>query len=233
MSMIFLKSKLFFQIHPSHEESLRKILPSLILLVIGLILIAMIPSPYAIQGFKDYLPLHMMLETVAIVIAMQVAGLGWNAFNHKISGNIVFLAPIFFGVAILDFSHMLSYAGMPDYVTPNSVDKGIDFWLASRLLSAIGLLIFAIFSLRSLVSRISQYFLLAFIFVLIGFIHWLILFHHDLFPHLFFVSGQGLTVLKTNIEYTVIALNVITAFTLWRRMNQPQPYHTVAMFTAL
>ena len=44
------------------------------------------------------------------------------------------------GVALLDFSHMLSYAGMPDYVTANSVAKGINFWLPARYLVAVSLL---------------------------------------------------------------------------------------------
>lgn len=231
--MKYIKSKLFFQIHSSHTESIGQVIPILVVLVIGLMIVSMVLSPYTIQGYKDYLPLHMMLETVAIVIAMQVAGLGWNAFNHNTPGNIIFLASIFFGVAILDFSHMLSYDGMPDYVTPNDPDKGIDFWLAARLLSAISLLIFAISPLRSLVSKSSRYFLLISIFILVGFVHWLVLFHHDLFPHLFFVSGQGLTALKTNTEYSIIALNVITAFALWWRMYQPQPYHAAAMFAAV
>ncbi len=231
--MISLKSKSFFQIHPSHKDSLRKIIPSLVVLAIGLIIISMIPSPCTIQGYKDYLPLHMMLETIAIVIAMQVAGLGWNAFSHKTVGNIIFLSSIFFGVAILDFSHMLSYAGMPDYVTPNSPDKAIDFWLAARLLSAIGLLVFALFPLRSLTSKTFQYLLLVFVFILIGLIHWLVLFNYNLFPHLFFIAGQGLTPLKTNTEYTITAFNLITAFALWRRMYQPQPYHAATMFAAV
>ncbi|MDP2193231.1 MAG: MASE3 domain-containing protein, partial [Alphaproteobacteria bacterium] len=157
-------------------------MPIVVVLAIAFILIAMLPSLYVMQGYKDYLPLHMLLETIAIVIAMQVAGLGWSAFSHKIPGNIVFLASIFFGVAILDFSHLLSYTGMPDYVTPSGPDKGIYFWLVARLLLAIGLLIFTISALRSLVSKTSQYLLLVSIFILIGFIHWLILFHQELFP---------------------------------------------------
>lgn len=203
------------------------------LLAIGLIIISMLPSFYTIQGFKNYLPLHMMLETIAIVIAMQVAGLGWNASSHKIPGNIVFLASIFFGIAILDFSHLLSYSGMPDYVTPSNPDKAIDFWLAARLLSAIGLLVFTLFSLRSLASKTFQYLFLISIILLIGFIHWLVLFHQDLFPHLFFIATQGLTPLKTNTEYTIIAFNIITALVLWQRMYQPQPYHAAAMFAAV
>lgn len=230
--MIFLKSKPFLHIHSSHQNSLRKMMPIVVVLAIAFILIAMLPSLYVMQGYKDYLPLHMLLETIAIVIAMQVAGLGWSAFSHKIPGNIVFLASIFFGVAILDFSHLLSYTGMPDYVTPSGPDKGIYFWLVARLLLAISLLIFTISALRSLVSKTSQYLLLVSIFILIGFIHWLILFHQELFPPMFIV-GQGLTALKTNTEYAIIALNVITAVMLWRRMYQPQSYDIMAMFSAV
>ncbi|MCL5271775.1 MAG: diguanylate cyclase, partial [Gammaproteobacteria bacterium] len=207
-------------------------MPRLLALAIAFIFIALIPSLYITEGYKDYLPLHMMLETVSIVIAMQVAGLGWSAFSYKIPGNIVFLASIFFGVAILDFSHLLSFNGMPDYVTPSDSDKGIYFWLVARLLLAISLLIFAISTLRSLVSKTSQYLLLASILILIGFMHWLILFHQELFPPMFIV-GQGLTALKTNTEYVIIVLNVITAIMLWRRMYQPQTYDTVAMFAAV
>ncbi|MDP2194345.1 MAG: MASE3 domain-containing protein, partial [Alphaproteobacteria bacterium] len=135
-------------------------------------------------------------------------------------------------VAILDFSHLLSYTGMPDYVTPSGPDKGIYFWLVARLLLAIGLLIFTISALRSWVSKTSQYLVLVSIFILIGFIHWLILFHPELLPPMFIV-GQGLSALKINTEYAIIALHVITAVILWRRMYQPQSYDVMAMFAAV
>jgi hypothetical protein len=207
-------------------------MPIVAVLAIVFIIILMSPSLYAIHGYKDYLPLHILLETIAIVIAMQIAGLGWSAFSHQIHSNIVFLASIFFGVAILDFSHLLSYAGMPAYVTPSSPDKAIYFWLVARLLLAIGLLIFTISALRLLVSKTSQYLLLVSIFVLVGFVHWLILFHQVLLPPMLIV-GQGLTALKTDIEYVIIALHVITAVMLWRRMYQPQSYDIMAMFAAV
>lgn len=227
--MISLKSK---YIHSSHQNAFSKMMPIVVVLAIVLIIISMSPFIYAIHGYKDYLPLHMLLETISIVIAMQVAGLGWSAFSHKMPANIVFLTSIFFGVAILDFSHLLSYTGMPDYVTPSGPDKGIYFWLVARFLSAIGLLIFTISALRSLVSKTSQYLLLVSIFILIGCMHWLILFHQELFPPMFIV-GQGLTALKTNTEYAIIALNVMTAVMLWRRMYQPQRYDIMAMFAAV
>ncbi|MDP3302334.1 MAG: EAL domain-containing protein [Sulfuricurvum sp.] len=227
--MISLKPK---YIHSSNQNAFRKMMPIVAALTILFIIITVSPFLYAINGYKDYLPLHSLLEAIAIVVAMQVAGLGWSAFSHKIPGNIVFLASIFFGVAILDFSHLLSYTGMPDYVTPSGPDKGIYFWLLARLLLAVGLLIFTISTLRLLVSKTSQYLLLTSIFILIGFMHWLILFHQELFPPMFII-GEGLTALKTNTEYAIIALNVITAVMLWRRMYQPQSYDIMAMFSAV
>ena len=98
-------------------------MPIVAVLAIGLILISIFPFSNTIQGLKHYLPLHTMLETIAVVIAMHVASLGWNNFSYKIPANIIFLASIFFGVAVLDFSHLLSYTGMPDYVTPSGPDK--------------------------------------------------------------------------------------------------------------
>ncbi len=231
--MIFLKSKLFFQIHPSHKESMDKIVPVLLALAIGLILIRIFPSLHSIKVLQDHLPLHTMLETISIVIAMQISGLGWHSSKHKVPGNIVFLSLIFFGVAIFDFSHLLSYAGMPDYVTPGSIEKGIAFWFFARLLLAIGLLIFALSSLRILASKIYQFILLISIFLFIYFVHWMILFNPELYLHLFFVPVQGLTALKINTEYTIIAFNVITALVLWQRMHKPQSYHAAALFAAV
>jgi PAS domain-containing protein len=231
--MAFLKSNPFFQIHPSHESSMREIAPVLFALAIGMTFVSIFPLPNALEGFKDYLPLHMSLEGVSIVIAMQVSGLGWNVLGHKASGNIIFLSSIFFGVAILDFSHLLSYEGMPNFVTPSGPDKGIAFWLAARLLLAIGLLVFALSPLRPFVSKARRYASLSAIFALVAFAHWLFLFHPNLLTNLFFTPGRGLSALKINTEYAIIALNAITAFILWRAMYRPQPYYAASMFAAV
>lgn len=233
MNTPFSRLKNIFWIHPTYAVSMRRTLLILLSMAAVLILIWMLPPLPGTQGFKNYLPLHMLLETISIMIAMQVSGLGWNAFTNKLPGNIIFLSSLFFGVAILDFSHLLSFTGMPDYITPSNPDKAIGFWLAARMLSAVGLLIFVIMPLRPLISKMTRYIFLLSILILTAVIHWLLLFHHGLFSNLFFIPGQGLTALKTNTEYIIVALNLTTAFILWQRMREPQPYHTVALFGAV
>ena len=75
-----------------------------------------------------------------IVVSVLVFAVGWKAHSINPQRNIFILACGFLGVAMLDFSHMLSYAGMPDYITPNLVAKGINFWLPARYLGALSLL---------------------------------------------------------------------------------------------
>lgn len=78
-----------------------------------------------------YLPLHMALVTLAIVVAGIHLWRGSSAWHEQLPRNVLVLACGFMGVALLDFSHMLLYAGMPDFVTPSSAEKGIHFGFRS------------------------------------------------------------------------------------------------------
>jgi hypothetical protein len=136
--------KNFTYIHPSHTTSLKKAIAFTALMMAGLITAILLPPFVEVRGWQDYLPLHTALETIAIIIAVLIFAVGWTGKERKLPGNILLIASIFLGVGILDFSHTLSYQGMPDYVTPSGADKAIDFWLAARLLSTIGLFLFVI-----------------------------------------------------------------------------------------
>ncbi|HEX5711442.1 MAG TPA: EAL domain-containing protein [Sulfuricurvum sp.] len=232
-ALLLSKCKNILCIHSSHFPSLRNVTLIVLLMTIGMIIIAFLPPILEAQGLKDYLPLHTALETISIIIAMLIFAVGWNTYNNRLPANILFLSTLFFGVAVFDFSHIISYSGMPDFVTPSGVEKGISFWLAARLLSSIGLLSFLFFPISSLVSKFYKYVLLAFMLLLIATVHWLILYQHDLINHIFFIPNQGLTPLKINIEYAIILFNLITAMILLRRMRQPQPYHAPALLGAL
>ncbi len=186
-----------------------------------------------VSGWQYYLPLHTALETIAIIIAVLIFAVGWTSKERQLPGNIVLLASVFLGVGILDFSHILSFKGMPDYVTPSSIDKGINFWLAARALSAVGLFLFVILSIRPFYFKFPRYLTLAVVLIVTGIVHWLVLIDHVLLTHVFFIKGEGLTALKVNAEYTIIALNVITALLLLFRMHQPQPYHASALLAGL
>lgn len=219
----------FSFVHASHQRPMRNALGMIALLGAGVIIAAFLPSAPGIAG---YVPLHILLETIAIVIAMMIFAVGWNSHNRGLSSNIVLLACLFLAVGLLDFSHMLSFAGMPDFVTASGPEKAIDFWLVARTFAAIALLLVAIRPWRPFASRTGSYVSLAIALGVVTLANWLFLFHADQVPRTF-ISGQGLTTFKIAAEYVIIAINIATAFALWRRMQQPLTFNAAALFGAV
>ncbi|HSG54098.1 MAG TPA: MASE3 domain-containing protein, partial [Paracoccaceae bacterium] len=79
-----------------------------------------------------FLPFHTLAEVFAVVVAAMVFITGWHVHDEKRPTVSVMLACAFLAVAILDFAHLMSYAGMADFITENSPHKSIVFWLAAR-----------------------------------------------------------------------------------------------------
>ena len=219
-------------IYSDHRESMRKSGALLALLALGLVLVWSLPPPAAAGGIAGYGPLHMLFETIAVVIAVLVFAAGWNAYSRDLPGSTVLLACAFLGVALLDFSHALSFAGMPDYVTPSSPEKAINFWFAARTLAAVALLAAAVAPRRPFARGATRHLLLVAVLAATAFAHWLFLFRPDIPPRTF-LPGQGLTPLKIAFEYVLITLNLAAAFALWMRMRQPQSFNAAALFVAV
>jgi len=220
------------RLHASHLNAMRNTGVVLAALAVGLLLAWAMPSLPGARGVANYLPLHTLLETIAIVIAVLVFSVGWNAKVERLSGSILILSCAFIGVALLDFSHVLSYAGMPEFVTPSSPEKSINFWLAARLLAAVALLVFAVAPWRPLLSKALRHYLLTAVLALTAATYWLFLFHAELLPETF-IPGKGLTTFKVISEYLIIAINLVSALALWLRMNKPQQFNVAAMFGAV
>ena len=123
---------------------------------------------------------------------------------------------------------MLSYTGMPDFITASGPNKSIIFWLAARSLAAVTLLTVAIRPWRPSLIAHTRYLLLASVLVLIFFLYWLFLFHNDILP-VFFIPGQGLTTFKIQFEYAIIAINLFTALVLLLHMRHPLPFNAAGL----
>jgi PAS domain S-box-containing protein len=211
---------------------MRKTTGMIAVLLLGVLLSMAIPPMEAARGLAQYLPLHSFLEMVSIVIAILIFAISWTTFSKKLPANIVLLGSVFLGVGLLDFSHILSYNGMPDYVTPSGVEKSITFWLVARALAAAVLLMVAVSPWRSPASRARHWVVMAATALVVAVSHWVILWHPDLLPRTF-IPGQGLTVFKISSEYAIIALNSAAAVALLWRMRQAQSFNAVMLFGAV
>lgn len=194
-----------------------------LVLAVVLLLIWRAPPSHAFQGLSAYLPLHTFMETLAIIVAMLVFGVGWHAYNRERPGNLVLLSCAFLAVGLIDFAHALSYKGMPDFVTPSGPEKAINFWLAARFTESLALLGVAYLPWRPFASAYPRYAFLAGGLAWSAFVYWVGLYHADALPRTF-IEGRGLTPVKIGAEYLIIAIHVVTAARLSAQARRPQPF---------
>ena len=224
------------QVHPQHRDSLRLPLAVLLGLLAGMLLTRQAAA--FIPQVPGYLNWHMLLESTAIVVAVLVFAVGWSTHSLHPQRNILLLSCAFLGVGLLDFSHMLSYQGMPDYVTPSGVEKGIHFWLVARYVAAAALLVAVwlpwppVGSEQAPCQRVQRAGPLLGVLLLVALAHWLFLFHAHWLPATF-IPGQGLTAFKLGAEYGVIGVHLLTVGVLIRRLRRASGCNVSQLLAAL
>ncbi len=221
-----------FSLHPHYRQPLRRTVAILLVLALIQLLAWLLPSLPEFNGIPNYLPLHVLLETVSIVVSMMVFAVGWNSRSSNLSGNIVLLACVFFAVGALDFLHTVSYGGMPAFISPNDAQKHLNFWLSARFFASIVLLVVVIKPWKPLAIKASRYVIFASLIFITVLINWVVVYHQAWMPDTF-IPGQGLTPFKKNAEYLIIALNIVTAFILWHKMRVKQSFNVVLLFGAV
>lgn len=211
--------------HQSHDNS--PLFSRSTLLILGwlaavLLIVWLLPANSLLKTAGHWFPtwLHSCMELLAIVVAALVFSISWHSYRSEQAGNLSLLACGYLAVALLDRAHLLSYHGMPDFITPSSVEKAIDFWLAARLSEALVLLGVALRAWRPLTHPQQRYQWLAATLGGVALMVYLRLYQPQLFPRMF-IEGQGLTPLKIVMEWLVIGLLACAAVGLLRRREQP------------
>lgn len=206
---------------PIRRSEIQNFTVGLIILLIGLVSVWIFPAPDVAKGLSSYVPLHTVMEVLAISVAAMVFGISWATHRLRPNSRALVLGVSFLGVALLDLSHTLSYAGMPDFVTPSSPEKAINFWLAARLIAAIAFVWVAFWPthLATWIARRSQYWTLAIILLVVGVIHYVFLVDPSFIPRTF-IEGQGLTPFKIAFEYGLIILYLIAGYGFFKRWRK-------------
>jgi PAS domain S-box-containing protein len=172
------------------------------------------PFPESIEH-KQVMPLwlHVVAEFFAITVSFLVFAIGWHSYDKQQTRNSVMLACGFLVIGLLDLAHTLSFEGMPDFITPSSVEKSINFWLAARFIFSCLMLTIALRSWESKTAGHQRYGYLAISLTVIALILWLELFNSKVLPHTFTVEN-GLSPFKIGTEI-LIAVIATTAASLF------------------
>ncbi|BBI98605.1 hypothetical protein FGKAn22_02980 [Ferrigenium kumadai] len=189
------------------------------------------PPQHAFEGISKYQSVHLPVETLSIVVSMLVFGVAWNAYSSERAANIIILACASLAVGLIDFAHMLSFAGMPDWVTPAGPEKAINFWLAARFLFAVALLAVALRPWTPLSRPNTRYGLMVAALGISALVYWIGLYHQDSLPRTF-IAGQGLTPLKVGAEYFIVGILAIAALIFWRQAQRGESREAAGLFSA-
>ena len=211
--------------HPSsfRHNSNRLNLPVLIIATITFVVVWLYPFQPAGTKISGYLPAHTFLEIVAVAIAGVIFALSWHARLTRATEVLALLGAGFLGVAFLDTAHILSYPGMPDWITPSSANKSISFWFLARYLAAFTLLAFVFWSGRRHREYSFKKPVLGGVFALILVASWIVLNHPDYLP-VFLAPGTGLTPVKISMEWILVALDLSIMVLVWRRREDTGLY---------
>ena len=134
-------------------------------------------------------------------------------------------------MGLVDFGHVLSYEGMPDFVTPAGTQKSISFWLSARILAGLTLVYVAAMPSRPFARPGLRYALLACALLAAAGSYGLVLFRPGLLP-VFFSAGEGLTHVKIATELTAVGLTLAAMLRLWRTRAEPREFDAEGVVTA-
>ncbi|WP_425059112.1 hypothetical protein SCACP_37770 [Sporomusa carbonis] len=195
-------------------------LTSVLFGVLGLL--SWIPGVFYIVYPNDiYLVLHTIIEVTCLALGLSIFTVVWYGWPQTNNSRDLVIAMVFLAVGLLDFAHMLSYKGMPDFITANNENKASTYWVISRLLSSAGLLLAIYIPRRSKNPVFHRIYLLTITCVIAAaLIVAVILFENALIP--MFVTGSGPTAEKLAIEYTAMLLNVLAIYMYGRRNPSQQ-----------
>ncbi|MGZ4960097.1 MAG: MASE3 domain-containing protein [Methylomonas sp.] len=174
---------------------------------------------YWVMDSQSYLVFHNVAEFFSVMVSLSIFGVGWFAYDQSRDHHALILSTAFLAIGLLDFMHTLSYSGMPDCFTPNTVDKASRFWVLVRLFSALAFLGSAFVHPRTQSRWLSKAPLLALALIIFGLVFAIVIFFPEYMPAAF-VPCVGQTAFKKNSEYLIIVLLLLAISAYWRRMSK-------------
>ena len=213
------------------ERSIQKIAAWLLFL---LLLNFLAGKYYTVVSGEVYPGIHLVMEFATVIVAVSVSLISWYDYKYKYELRMLILSLTFCVVAIVEFAHSFSYAGMPDFITPNSPNKASTYWIIARLLLSTGLLA-AVFSNNKIkIIRKSVLILALFALVSLGLIV-AVAFYLSYLPAMYDSVAGSQTGVKIALEYVVMTMLGLAAIRLLLRKEPDRQdfYLCLALITGI
>ncbi len=168
-----------------------------------------------------YLIIHTVSEMICLATGLSVFIVVWYGWPQTKNSRDLVVAMIFLAVSLFDGAHLLSYSGMPDFITGNSDNKANLFWIISRVLASAGLLAAVYIPRRSKNAVFHRLYLVSLtIAATAAIISVVLLFEHSLVPMV--IAGLGQTPEKMALEYLSMVCNLLALYMYGHRNPSQQ-----------
>ncbi len=177
-----------------------------------------IPVRDSIEILSDFFP---------VFVSFSIFSVTWFAFDKSRDNHSLFMGMIFIVIGLIDLCHTLSYPFMPDFITPNSLQKVAVLHGEARLISAILFLASAYIDKDTFPELINKPVMFAFASIL--FIISLIsaLFYLDRLPLLYRDSSRSTTLIIRQLITTVLMLYASYLYT--RKLQETGQKHFIPL----
>ena len=182
-------------------------------------------------GEEWFLALHTFLEFLSVLFAFAIFTLIFYIYHQNSRLRQLVLACIFLIGGFLDILHTLSYKGMPDFFVPNGTAIPTTYWVIARFIMAAGFLM-AAYTKPERTTRISRWLVLSLSLLVSLSFFYAVTFRTDALPAVY-IEGQGLTPLKIQAEYAIIALQAAAIALSLREYKNTGDNTSVLFATAL
>lgn len=200
-----------------------------------LLFLAWINAHLAYSLGEELMPLsvHIVIEVLSIIVAILVFLITWTTYDSTRVHHSLILAGGFLAVGLLDLGHMLSFRGMPDFITPSGPEKAIQFWLAARFVGALVLLVFAYRWFKPERTLRAKPIVLGSSLLVTALAYLSILSFGEYWPRTY-IQGIGLTSFKIGAEYVVILILLFAAVRIYRSPvdDSASSFNAGKLFTA-
>jgi len=160
----------------------------------------------------SYLLFHTLAELFAIIVGVLMFVAAAYSYKYARDNFIMYLATGYFWIAAMDLIHTILYKGMG--IAPiEVVQRGVQFWIASRYVEALLLLSVPLLCSRWLGNRSK--------FIVFGLIAstFYALIMSGYFPDAY-IEGEGLTDFKIYSEYIISFMLVLALINLYYHQDQ-------------
>lgn len=199
-----------------------RLVTALLLSVMGLATAYFLqPYIFYVYDMKYYQAIHVALEMSSIFVSFAIFTLVWllrNGLDDYQGHFLLFLGINFVTVGVFDLLHIISFDGLFTALPTDTSQGAAIFWLLARYWLAFAFLLALLFmKFKVNKSKMANIYLVINIVFILAVLHFVAKYCYTL-PLLYAVDS-GITSLKIQLEYWLIALYVLALFLVWFKTN--------------